>query len=90
MNKSVSRLFLRARPRTSKAASSSKSAHNSIPKASKRTIFTNSRLSLHFQTTRNALAVECSSLRFKGYVMNGAEENMLRGWDDSDEDEDGT
>lgn len=57
---------------------------------SKRTITNDSRLSTTFQTTRTAVMVEASSLRYAGYIMTGTEESMVRGWDDLDEEDDGT
>ncbi len=78
-----SRILLRIKSRAAPFTYSSKTL-------SKRTANTYARLSSLFQTTRTALAVEASSLRFTGYALVGAEENLLRGWDDIEEDEDGT
>lgn len=58
---------------------------------SRRTIINDSRLSSQFQTTKCALSVEASSLRYVGYALgNSAEESIVRGWDDLDQEDDGT
>eukprot|EP00979_Chaetoceros_neogracilis_P018064 scaffold10550_cov271-Chaetoceros_neogracile.AAC.43 len=74
----------------SKSSSTNNCTSSSRRTLSQRTITNDSRLSSKFQTTRNALAVEASSLRYAGYIMTDAEESMVRGWDDLVEDEDGT
>jgi hypothetical protein len=57
---------------------------------SPRTIRNDSRLSSNFQITKCALSVEASSLRYIGYALNSLEESMVRGWDDLDQEDDGT
>mmetsp|Transcript_9151 Transcript_9151/g.17230 ORF Transcript_9151/g.17230 Transcript_9151/m.17230 type:complete len:95 (+) Transcript_9151:165-449(+) len=58
---------------------------------SRRTIMNDSRLSSSFQTMKCALSVEASSLRYAGYALgNSAEESMIRGWDNLDQEDDGT
>lgn len=58
---------------------------------SRRTIINDSRLSSHFQTTKCALSMEASSLRYVGYALGkGLEESIVRGWDDLDQEDDGT
>ena len=52
---------------------------------------TNVRLSTTYATTRTALAVEASSLRYMNYLMISPESAIGRGWDDLvDDDDDGT
>jgi len=72
-------------PKVNTPKNTSKSARTE----SKRSISSHDRISNTFQTTRTALAVEASSLRYAQYFMTPSEESIARGWD-LDEDEDGT
>ncbi len=57
---------------------------------SRRTIGHNERNSCIFQNTRSSIAVEASSLRYVHYLKSQSEDALPRGWDDMEEEEDGT
>mmetsp|Transcript_10459 Transcript_10459/g.15841 ORF Transcript_10459/g.15841 Transcript_10459/m.15841 type:complete len:89 (-) Transcript_10459:879-1145(-) len=82
--RSAFKQFYRSRPSTASNRARTRTLE------SRRTIGHNERNSCIFQSTRTAIAVEASSLRYVHYLKSQSEDTLPRGWDDMEEDEDGT